>query len=149
MSNTDTQRPIEILLVEDNASEVRLTREALKESQVPNHLSVVGDGAAAMAFLGRSGEYGEAARPDIILLDFNLPKMNGAEVLEAIKGDPHLKTIPVVVMTNSGADGDVRDSYRLHANCFIKKPVDLEGFLAVMKAIEDFWLNTVRLPPRR
>ncbi|MBA2544652.1 MAG: response regulator [Deltaproteobacteria bacterium] len=135
--------PIEILLVEDNPADVRLTQEALREGKVRNNLSVARDGEEALAFLRRA----DTPRPDLILLDLNLPRRDGREVLEEIKNDPDLKTIPVVVLTSSEADADVIKSYALHANCYITKPVDLEQFIKVVKSIDDFWLAIVRLPP--
>jgi len=141
-------RPIEILLVEDNPGDVRLTREALKEGKVRNNMYVATDGEEALAFLRRQGRHAEAARPDLILLDLNLPKKGGREVLEEIKDDPDLKRIPVVVLTISKAEQDVLKSYNLHANCYITKPVDLDQFIEVVKSIEDFWLTVVMLPPR-
>ncbi len=141
--------PIEILLVEDNPGDVRLTQEALKDGKVSNRLSVVEDGAEAIAFLCRQDRYEDAPRPDLILLDFNLPKKDGREVLAEIKSDPNLRRIPVVVMTTSRAEEDVLKAYDLHANCYITKPIDLEQFLGVVKAIEDFWLSIVKLPQIR
>ncbi len=138
--------PIEILLVEDNPGDIRLTQEALKDGKVVNHLSVVEDGAEAIEFLCRRGSYKDAPRPDLILLDFNLPKKDGRQVLAEIKADPCLRRIPVVVMTTSRAEEDVLKAYDLHANCYITKPIDLDQFLNVVKAIEDFWLSIVKLP---
>ena len=138
--------PIEILLVEDNPGDVRLTREILTETKVRNNLHVVSDGVEAMDFLRRSGKHRDAIRPDLILLDLNLPKKDGRQVLAEIKEDEDLKRIPVVVLTTSKAEEDVVRSYDLHANCYIAKPVDLEQFIAVVKAIEGFWLTIVRLP---
>ncbi len=140
-------QPIEILLVEDNVSEVRLTQLALGESSVANRLSVVSDGVEALDFLRRAGRHVEAPRPDIILLDLNLPRKRGVEVLSEIRADPALKNIPVLVLTNSRNERDINESYGLQANCYISKPVDLEGFFTVVKAIEQFWLRTARLPP--
>ena len=137
---------IRILLVEDNPGDVRLTKEALKEAKVRNQLSVVEDGVAAMSFLRREGEYTDAERPDLILLDLNLPKKDGREVLEEIKQDPALKRIPIVVLTTSRAEQDILQSYDLHANCYVTKPVDLDQFINIVKSIEDFWLTIVRLP---
>jgi len=142
----DMFRPIEILLVEDNPSDVRLTVEALKEGRVSNKLSVVKDGVEAMAFLRRTGKFKNAPRPDLILLDLNLPKKDGREVLAEIKKDAKLKLIPVVILTTSKAEKDVLKTYKLHANCYIPKPVDLERFITVVKAIENFWLSVVKLP---
>ncbi len=139
-------RPIEILLVEDNPGDVRLTVEALKEGRVCNHLSVAGDGVEALAFLRRQGRYADAHRPDLILLDLNLPRKDGRETLAEIKTDPGLRHIPVVVLTTSEAESDVLKAYGLHANCYIVKPVDLEQFLQVVRSIEAFWLSIVKLP---
>ena len=141
-------RPIEILMVEDNPGDVRLTVEALKEGKVRNNLRTVEDGVEAMAFLRRQGKYAEAPRPDLVLLDLNLPKMNGREVLAEIKDDDDLRRIPVVILTVSKAEQDIIKSYNLHANCYITKPVDLDQFLEVVKSIENFWLTVVMLPPR-
>ena len=141
-------RPIEILLVEDNPGDVRLTQEALKEGKVMNVLNTVGDGEEALAYLRRQGAYAQATRPDLVLLDLNLPKKSGREVLEEIKEDPDLKRIPVVILTVSEAEQDIIKSYNLHANCYITKPVNLEQFIEVVKSIEDFWLTVVMLPPR-
>jgi two-component system, chemotaxis family, response regulator Rcp1 len=138
--------PIEVLLVEDNPGDVRLTREALKEGKVCNNLSVVQDGVQAMAFLRREGPYAGAPRPDVILLDLNLPRKDGREVLEEVKNDPQLRSIPVVVLTSSEADRDIARAYALHANCYITKPVDLDQFITVVKSIEDFWFSIVKLP---
>ena len=139
-------RPVEILLVEDNPGDVRLTIEGLKEGKVHNNLHVARDGAEAMEYLRCEGEHAGAVRPDLILLDLNLPRMDGREVLSAIKSDAKLRTIPVVVLTTSRAEQDVLRSYDLHANCYITKPVDLEQFITVVKSIEDFWLTIVTLP---
>jgi two-component system, chemotaxis family, response regulator Rcp1 len=139
-------RPIEILMVEDNPGDVRLTMEALRESKVRNNLHVAADGVEAMAVLRREGQHAGAVRPDLILLDLNLPRMDGREVLSAIKSDAKLKTIPVVVLTTSRAEQDVLRSYELQANCYITKPVDLEQFLTVVRSIEDFWFTIVTLP---
>lgn len=139
--------PIEILLVEDNPGDVRLTLEALKDGKVRNNMHVVKDGVEALAFLRREGEYADAPCPDIILLDLNLPRKNGREVLAETKKDPNLRRIPVVILTVSQAEEDVLRTYDLHANCYITKPVDLEQFIKVVKSIEDFWLTIVRLPP--
>ncbi|MCI0506656.1 MAG: response regulator [Gammaproteobacteria bacterium] len=137
---------IEILLVEDNPADVRLTREALKEAKVRNQLYVVEDGVAAMEFLMRKGKYADVPRPDLILLDLNLPKKDGREVLQEIKQDPSLKRIPVVVLTTSQAEEDIVRTYNLHANCYVTKPVDLDQFITIVKSIEDFWLTIVKLP---
>jgi CheY-like chemotaxis protein len=147
MSDTAFSRPVEILLVEDNPGDVRLTRETLKDFTQLNHLTVVGDGIEAMAFLRREGKYAKASRPDLILLDLNLPRKDGREVLAEIKVDEQLKRIPVVILTTSGAEQDILSTYELHANCYITKPVDLDQFSAVVKSIESFWFTTVRLPP--
>lgn len=140
-------RPIHILLVEDNAGDVRLTREALKEGKVGNSLTVAPDGVEALAILRQEGRYAGEARPDLILLDLNLPKKDGREVLAEIKDNPMLKRIPVVVLTTSKAEEDILRTYDLHANCYITKPVDFEKFVAVVRSIDDFWLSVVRLPP--
>lgn len=140
-------RPIEILFVEDNPGDVRLTDEALRGGKVINNLHVVGDGEQALEFLRREGPYAEAPRPDLILLDLNLPKVDGREVLSQIKRDPKLRPIPVVVLTTSGAEEDVCRAYDLNCNCYITKPVDLEQFIQVVKSIESFWLTIVTLPP--
>jgi len=145
-SRPTTGHPIEILLVEDNPGDVRLTVEGLKESKVRNNLHVTRDGVEAMAFLRREGQHARAVRPDLILLDLNLPRMDGREVLSELKSDPKLKTIPVVVLTTSRAEQDVLRSYELQANCYITKPVDLEQFISVVKSIEDFWFSIVTLP---
>ncbi|MBC8264681.1 MAG: response regulator [Anaerolineales bacterium] len=140
-------RPIEILLVEDNPGDARLTKEALKEGKVCNKLHVAEDGDKALAFLRRGGSYAGAPRPDLILLDLNLPKRDGRELLAEIKTDPRLRRIPVVILTTSRAEEDILKTYDLHANCYITKPVDLEQFIGVVKAVEDFWLTVVKLPP--
>lgn len=147
MNNQFTGKPIEILLVEDNPGDVRLAQEVFKEAKVKNELHVVYDGVEALAFLRREGKYKDVSKPDIILLDLNLPKKSGHEVLAEIKADDDLKRIPVVVLTVSKDEEDIVKSYNLHANCFITKPVDLNQFLNVVKAIEDFWLTVVKLPP--
>ena len=138
--------PVEILLVEDNPADVRLTREALKEGKVYNNLHWAKDGVEALEFLHRQGKYADAPRPDIILLDLNLPKKDGRAVLAEIKADNELRTIPVVVLTTSKAEEDVLKSYNLHANCYVTKPVDLEQFIVVVKSIDMFWLTVVTLP---
>ena len=147
-TNRETCRPIEILLVEDNPGDVRLTQEALREGKVRNHLHVAADGVEALEFLRREGQHAHAPQPDLILLDLNLPKKGGREVLAEIKEDPELRRIPVVILTVSKAEEDVLKSYNLHANCYITKPVNLDQFLEVVKSIEDFWLTVVMLPPR-
>jgi CheY-like chemotaxis protein len=143
----DDNRPVEILLVEDNPGDERLTREALKEGKVYSNLHWVKDGVEALAFLRRSGKYQDVPRPDIILLDLNLPKKDGREVLQDIKNDLELKRIPVVVLTTSKAEEDVLRTYNLHANCYVTKPVDLEKFIVVVRSIDRFWLTVVTLPP--
>jgi len=139
-------RAIDILLVEDNPADVRLTREALKDAKVSNTLHVVGDGVEAMDFLQRKKSHTSAVRPDLILLDLNLPRKNGKEVLADIKSDEDLRSIPVVILTTSRSEEDVMKTYRLHANCFITKPVDLAQFVNVVRSIDDFWFSIVRLP---
>jgi chemotaxis family two-component system response regulator Rcp1 len=139
--------PVEILLVEDNAGDVRLTREALHEGKVYSNLHWAKDGVEALEFLRREGKFTAAPRPDIILLDLNLPKKDGREVLAEIKADDQLKQIPVVVLTTSKAEEDIIRSYALHANCYITKPVDLDKFILVVKSIDRFWLTVVTLPP--
>ena len=138
--------PIEVLLVEDSPGDVRLTQEAFKDAKVLINLHVASDGTEAMAFLRREGEHINVPRPDLILLDLNLPKKDGREVLEEIKESPTLKSIPVVILTTSASEVDILQSYRLHANCYITKPVDLDGFLKVVKSIDNFWLSVVKLP---
>jgi len=139
-------RPIEVLLIEDSPGDVRLTKEALKEGKILNNLHVVNDGFEAMDFLKREGEYQNSPTPDLILLDLNMPKKDGREVLSEIKVDNNLKMIPVVVLTTSSAEEDILKSYNLHANCYITKPVDFDQFINVVKSINDFWLNIVKLP---
>ena len=139
-------RPIEILLVEDNPGDVRLTQEVLLDGKINNHLNVVGDGVKAIAFLQRVPPYENAPYPDLILLDLNLPKRGGQEVLEVIKADDRLKRIPVVILTTSLAEEDIVRAYNLHANCYIAKPIDLDQFIKVIKSIEEFWLTIVKLP---
>ena len=142
-----TDRSVEILLVEDNPADVRLTREVLEEDgQTTTHLSVVGDGEEAMAYLRREGAYQGSPRPNLVLLDLNLPKKDGREVLEELKSDSDLCRIPVVVLTTSAAESDISRSYELHANCFITKPLDLDDFFSVVRSIKDFWLASARLP---
>jgi two-component system, chemotaxis family, response regulator Rcp1 len=137
---------IEILLVEDNPGDVRLTQEALRDAKVRNRLHVVADGIEATSFLRRQGKHADAPRPDLVLLDLNLPKKSGREVLAEIKQDPSLKSIPVVILTTSAAEEDILRSYELHANCYITKPVGLDQFLKVVKTIDNFWLAIVKLP---
>jgi chemotaxis family two-component system response regulator Rcp1 len=139
-------RTINILLVEDNPADVLLTMEALKEGDISHELNVVNDGAEAIAYLRRKGKYTDAVLPDIILLDINLPKKNGFEVLAEIKEDQRLKSIPVIILTTSSARQDIRRAYDLHANCYIVKPLDFDAFLNVVRSIEDFWLSVARLP---
>ena len=146
MTTDATGQPIEILLVEDSPGDVLLTRETLKDAKVLNHLSVVGDGEEAMAFLRRDAPHTDAPRPELILLDLNLPKKDGREVLAEIKGDSQLRRIPVVVLTTSAAEQDIAKSYDLHANCYITKPVDLDQWITVVNSIENFWLTIVKLP---
>lgn len=141
-------RSAEILLVEDNPADVGLTREALVDAKVANHLTVVSDGMEAMAYLRREGKYAKATRPDLILLDLNLPKKDGRSVLADVKADESLKRIPVVVLTTSTADEDVYRAYGLHANCYICKPVDFGTFVRIVNSLENFWLGVVRLPPK-
>ncbi len=137
---------IEILLVEDSLGDARLTIEALKENKVLNTINHVTDGVEALAYLYQQGQYSNATRPDLILLDLNMPKMDGREVLEKIKQDDKLKRIPVVILTTSQADEDIIKSYDLNANCYISKPVDLDQFMAVIKSIKSFWLSVVKYP---
>jgi chemotaxis family two-component system response regulator Rcp1 len=139
-------KEIEILLVEDNPGDVRLTEEALREGKVKNRLHVARDGVEAIDFLRRRGKFAGVSRPDLVLLDLNLPRMDGREVLAEIKNDPELKTLPVVVLTTSTAEADILKTYTLHANCYIQKPVDLDQFVSVVRSIDDFWLTVVRLP---
>lgn len=140
-------KPVKILLVEDSAGDIRLTQEALKEGKLLNSLHVVNDGVEALAFLRRQGKYAQAPHPDLILLDLNLPKKDGREVLAEIKADEDLRRIPVVVLTISEAEEDILKSYNLYANCFITKPVEFTKFMNVARAIEDFWFSIVTLPP--
>ena len=142
-----TLRAIEILMVEDNPGDVRLTREALKGGKVWNQLNVVEDGVAALDYLCQRAPYQQASRPDLVLLDLNLPKKDGREVLAAIKSDVSLKTIPVVILTTSQAEEDVLRAYNLNANCYVTKPVDFDQFTRIVQTIEQFWLTVVTLPP--
>ncbi|MBI4835609.1 MAG: response regulator [Planctomycetes bacterium] len=146
MANNNGINPIEVLLVEDSPADVRLTKEALKEEKLHVNLHVVSDGVEAMEFLRREGRFTKAVRPDLILLDLNLPKKDGREVLKEIKCDDSLKSIPVVILTVSKAEEDIAKSYKLHANCYITKPLDLNQFSTVVKSIKDFWLTIVKLP---
>ncbi|MBN1514851.1 MAG: response regulator [Phycisphaerae bacterium] len=145
--NAEPARPIELLMVEDNPGDVRLTREALKQGKVRNNLHVVEDGDAAVAFVRREGPFADSPRPDLILLDLNLPKKDGREVLALLKADENLRRIPVVILTTSQAEADIIKAYNLNANCYITKPVDVEQFIRAVRAIEDFWLTIVRLSP--
>ena len=142
-------RPVEILLVEDNPGDIRLTKEAMKEAKIINNLNVVEDGVEALAYLRKKGKFKDANRPDLILLDINLPKKNGREVLAEIKQDKNLKQIPVIILTISKAEEDIIKTYELHANCFITKPVDMDQFIKVVKSIEYFWFSIVKLPPNK
>ena len=137
---------MEVLLVEDSPGDVRLTREALKEGKVRNNLNVVSDGVEAMEYLRREGQYAGALRPDIVLLDLNMPRKDGREVLAEMKEDHSLKRIPVVILTTSEAEQDILRTYDLHANCYLTKPVDLDQFISIVKSVEDFWLTIVKLP---
>jgi two-component system, chemotaxis family, response regulator Rcp1 len=148
MQESKNWQPIEILLVEDNPGDAELTREALNSAKVANRLSVVDDGADAVDFLLRKGKFAAAPRPDIILLDLNLPKKDGREVLSEIKANKDLAEIPVVVLTTSEAEEDILRAYQLHANCYISKPIDFSSFMRVISTIEDFWLSIVKLPTR-
>jgi len=148
MDNGDAARPKDILLVEDNPADVRLMAEAMKEEKVICHLSVVNDGVEAIAYLRKEGKYAKAVRPDLILLDLNLPKKDGRDVLQEIKSDDHLKAIPVVVLTVSKLEKDVLATYKLYANCNINKPLGLKDFMRVARFIKDFWLTVVQLPPK-
>jgi two-component system, chemotaxis family, response regulator Rcp1 len=146
MSNEPMVKPIEILLVEDNPGDVRLSIEVLRDAKVHNHLNTVSDGVEALAFLRHEGIYADAPHPDLILLDLNLPKKDGREVLAEIKADDKLKRIPVVVLTTSQSEEDILKAYELHANCYISKPVNLDQFIKVVQSIEAFWLTIVKLP---
>ena len=139
-------RQVEILLVEDNPGDVRLTKEAFKEGKLRNNLSVANDGIEALSFLRKEGDNSNAPTPDLILLDLNMPRMGGLEVLAEIKGEDNLKRIPVVILTTSKAEEDILKSYDLHGNCFITKPIDLEQFINIVKFIQNFWLDIVMLP---
>ena len=147
-SVADEGVPIEVLLVEDDPGDVLMTREAFEEHKVRNHLNVVSDGADALAYVRREGEFADAARPDLILLDLNLPKRDGREVLKELKTDPDLREIPIVVLTTSAAESDVLASYQLHANAYVTKPVDFERFISAVKQIDDFFIDLVKLPRR-
>lgn len=145
-SNASNNKPVEILLVEDNPGDARLTIEAMREAKMSNVVNVVEDGVEAMAYLRQQGPYSNATRPDLILLDLNLPRMDGREVLAQVKTDPNLKRIPVVVLTTSQAEEDVFNAYDMHANCYVTKPVGLEQFLKIVSQIDAFWINVVTLP---
>jgi CheY-like chemotaxis protein len=147
ITDAETVRPIEVLLVEDDEGDVLMTREALHEGKVLNRLTVVGDGVEAVAYLRRKEPYADAPRPDLILLDLNLPKKDGRQVLADIKADAELRRIPVVVLTTSAADEDVVGSYDLHANAYVTKPVDFDRFVEVIRQIDDFFISVVQLPP--
>jgi len=149
MNGRQQGRPIEIFLAEDNPGDVRLTQEALRDNKVLNNLSVARDGAEAMAMLRREGQYADSPRPDLILLDLNLPKIDGREVLRRIKDDKDLRRIPVVIVTTSRDEQDILKAYVLYANCYVAKPVELEQFMEVVKSIETFWLTVVTLPKRK
>ena len=144
--NESSLHPIEILLVEDNPGDSRLAKEALKESKLKNNLYVAEDGVEAMNFLYKTGKYSKMPRPDLVILDLNLPKKDGREVLAEIKNDDNLKRIPVVILTISKAEEDIFKTYNLHANCYVTKPLDLDQFMKVVRSIEDFWLTIVKLP---
>jgi len=146
MTSVKSGRPVEILLVEDNPADIRLTQEAIKEVKILNNLHVITNGVEALAFLRREGRYADAARPDLVLLDLNIPKKNGFDVLKEIKTDEALQHIPVVILTASKADEDISDAYYLHANCYITKPVDLAQFEKIVRSIEEFWFTIVALP---
>ena len=148
MSSERIGKPVQILMVEDNPDDIELTIEALKDGKVGNILEVVRDGVEAMAFLKREGKFQHASRPDLILLDLNMTRKDGREVLKEIKSHPDLRRIPVVILTTSQAEEDILGTYDLHANCYITKPVDFDRFLKVVRSIEDFWLTVVKLPPR-
>jgi len=146
MTNADYGKPIEILLVEDSPGDVRLTIEALKEAKVKNNLTVAKDGVEAVDFLLKKNQFKDATRPDLILLDLNLPRKDGRELLAEIKGDDNLKRIPIVILTTSNSESDILKTYDLHANCYITKPVNFEQFYTVIKSIEEFWMTIVKLP---
>lgn len=146
MVNEKRKKSFNILLVEDNLADIRLTEEVINQSQIVSNLDVVKDGVEAINFLKRIGKYAKVNKPDLILLDLNLPKKNGLEVLKEIKGDDHLKRIPIIVLTISGAEEDLMKAYDLHANCLINKPIDVNDFYRIMKIIEDFWFRIVKLP---
>lgn len=145
---TSIKLPIDILLAEDNPGDVRLTQEAFKEAKFLNNLYVTSDGLETMDFLRKQGKYEKMPLPDLILLDLNMPRMDGREVLSQVKSDPKLKHIPIIILTTSDSESDIINSYELHANCYITKPVDLDKFLVVIKQIENFWITVVKLPPK-
>lgn len=147
MGHAEDGRPVEILLADDNEGDARLALEAMRDAKVYNRLHHVLDGVEAMAFLRRQGRYADVPRPDLILLDLNMPKKDGREVLAEVKGDPDLKRIPVVILTISKEEEDILKTYNLHANCYITKPIDLDQFLKVVRGVEEFWLTIVKLPP--
>jgi CheY-like chemotaxis protein len=148
MSDSEERQPVEILLAEDIPGDVKLTQKALEKGQVLNNLNVVNDGVEAMAYLRQEGEYESSPRPDLLLLDLNMPRKGGQEVLEAMKADAELRRIPVVVLTSSSAEEDIVESYDLHANAYLTKPVDFDGFVDIVSSIEEFWLTVVKRPPR-
>jgi two-component system, chemotaxis family, response regulator Rcp1 len=148
MEAKESGKPIEILLADDNPGDLRLAIEALKDAKIYNHVSTVPDGVEALAFVRKQGKYADAPRPDVILLDLNMPRKDGREVLKEIKEDPDLRCIPVVILTISQAEEDIIRSYKLHANCYISKPVDLTQFNKVVQSIENFWFTIVKLPPK-
>ncbi|NQT73868.1 MAG: response regulator [Chloroflexi bacterium] len=148
VNHLDMDRPIEILMVDDSPGDIRLAKEAFSESRIPNKLHAVENGIEAIAFLRKEGDYVDAVRPDLILLDLNMPGKNGRHVLMEVKSDDSLRQIPIVVLTISNQESDIINAYDLHANCYITKPIDLNTFLAVIKAIEDFWLTVIKLPRR-
>ena len=149
MSLDDEVKPIEVLLVEDDPGDVLMTREAFAEHKVRNNLNVVSDGAEALAYVRREPPYADAPRPDLVLLDLNLPRRDGREVLAEMKTDPALRDIPIVVLTTSAAESDILASYSLHANAYVTKPVDFERFITVVRQIDHFFVSVVKLPPRR
>jgi two-component system, chemotaxis family, response regulator Rcp1 len=146
MINGKQQKVIDILLIEDNPGDILLIKEALKEGQTPNRLTIIGDGETALSFLRKEGEHKKSSHPDVILLDLNMPRKDGREVLAEIKTDSELKHIPVVILTSSEAQQDIVNAYNLQANCYITKPTDLKKFFSIVKLIDDFWLKTVKLP---
>ncbi len=146
MNNQPQAELIEILMVDDNPGDIEITRKSLKEGKIRNVFNSVKDGEEAMDYLYQRGRFANAARPDLILLDLNMPKKDGREVLEEIKTDPNLKSIPVVILTSSKAESDIVDSYNMNANCYVPKPVELETFIGIVKKIEEFWLDVVKLP---